>query len=142
VAVVPNAAVRERLAAAVTDLVPKINVLGHVAAVAAYREGDAWLQALLQYLEANRDFLVTEVPRRLPGVTLAAAEATYLAWLDCRGTGIADPFTFFLERAKVALNDGRLFGPGGDGFVRLNFGAPRSLIAEGLQRMARALATR
>jgi cystathionine beta-lyase len=144
VAVVPNAAVRERLAAAVTDLVPKINVLGHVAAVAAYREGDAWLQALLQYLEANRDFLVTEVPRRLPGVTLAAAEATYLAWLDCREARIpgGDPYTFFLERAKVALNDGRLFGPGGDGFVRLNFGAPRWLLADGLERMARALATR
>src|SRR6267142_1705860 len=123
-------------------LSPEINVLGHVAAVAAYREGDAWLQALLQYLEANRDFLVTEVPRRLPGVTLAAAEATYLAWLDCREARIpgGDPFTFFLERAKVALNDGRLFGPGGDGFVRLNFGVPRSLLAEGLQRMARALA--
>jgi len=144
VAIVPDATVRERLTAAVADLVPKINVLGHVAAVAAYREGDAWLQALLQYLEANRDFLVTEVPRRLPGVTLAAAEATYLAWLDCREARIpgGDPFTFFLERAKVALNDGRLFGPGGDGFVRLNFGVPRSLLAEGLQRMARALATR
>jgi cystathionine beta-lyase len=144
VAIVPNAAVRERLAAAVTDLVPKINVLGHVAAVAAYREGDAWLQALLQYLEANRDFLVKEVPRRLPGMTLAAAEATYLAWLDCREARIpgGDPFTFFLDRAKVALNDGRLFGPGGDGFVRLNFGAPRSLLADGLERMARALATR
>src|SRR6266481_6689084 len=74
-------------------------------------------------------------------VTLAAAEATYLAWLDCREARIpgGDPFTFFLERAKVALNDGRLFGPGGDGFVRLNFGVPRSLLAEGLQRMARAL---
>ena len=85
VAIVPNAAVRERLAAAVADLVPKINVLGHTAAVAAYREGDAWLEALLHYLEANRDFLLKEVPRRLPGVTLAPAEATYLAWLDCRG---------------------------------------------------------
>jgi cysteine-S-conjugate beta-lyase len=142
VAIVPNAAVRDRLTAAVADLVPKINVLGHAAAVAAYREGDAWLEALLGYLESNRDFLLKEVPRRLPGVTLAAPEATYLAWLDCRGARIpgGDPFTFFLERAKVALNDGRLFGPGGDGFVRLNFGCPRALLAEGLDRMARALA--
>src|SRR5206468_3987243 len=85
---------------------------GMAAAVAAYREGDAWLQALLPYLEANRDFLVTEVPRRLPGMTLAAAEATYLAWLDCREARIpgGDPFTFFLDRATVALIDGRLFG--------------------------------
>jgi cysteine-S-conjugate beta-lyase len=139
VAIVPNAAVRDRLTAAVADLVPKINVLGHAAAVAAYREGDAWLEALLGYLESNRDFLLKEVPRRLPGVTLAAPEATYLAWLDCRGTGLADPYTVFLERAKVALNDGRLFGSGGEGFVRLNFGCPRALLSEALTRMQQAL---
>src|SRR5499426_2929425 len=75
VAIVPNASLRERLAAAVGDLVPKINVLGHAAAVAAYRDGDAWLEALLGYLEGNRDFLTKEVPRRLPGVTLAPTEA-------------------------------------------------------------------
>jgi cystathionine beta-lyase len=142
VAIVPNATLRERLTAAVADLVPKINVLGHAAAVAAYRDGDAWLEALLAYLEANRDFLLKEVPRRMPGVTLAAPEATYLAWLDCRRAAIPgdDPYTFFLERARVALNDGRLFGPGGEGFVRLNFACPRTLLAEGIDRMARALA--
>jgi len=142
VAIVPNASLRDRLTAAVADLVPKINVLGHAAAVAAYRNGDTWLEALLSYLEGNRDFLAKEVPRRLPGVTLAPPEATYLAWLDCRGARIpgGDPYTFFLERAKVALNDGRLFGPGGEGFVRLNFGCPRALLAEGLERMAKALA--
>lgn len=140
VAVVPNAALRERLTAAVSDLVPKINVLGHTAAVAAYREGNDWLDALLRYLEANRDFLVREVAAQLPGVRVTAPEATYLAWLDCRETGLADPSTFFLEHAKVALNDGKAFGPGGDGFVRLNFGCPRALLADGLARMRAALA--
>ena len=141
VAIVPNAAVRERLAAAVNDLVPKVNVLGHAAAVAAYREGDDWLEALLRYLAANRDFLVDAIARRLPGVRVAPAEATYLAWLDCRGVAPIrdDPYTFFLEHARVALHDGRNFGPGGQGFVRLNFGCPRALLAEGLERMARAL---
>ena len=139
VAVVPNAGLRERLAAAASDLVPKINVLGHAAAVAAYREGDPWLQALLRYLEDNRDFLAREVSRRLPGVRMGVPEATYLAWLDCRETGLADPYTFFLEHAKVALNDGKAFGPGGEGFVRLNFGCPRALLAEALVRMANAL---
>ena len=142
VAIVPNAALRERLTAAVNDLVPKINVLGHAAAVAAYRDADDWLGALLAYLAANRDFLVAEIRRRLPGVTVTPAEATYLAWLDCRGARAAvgdDPYTFFLERARVALNDGRLFGPGGEGFVRLNFGCPRARLAEAVDRMARAL---
>src|SRR5215813_2899605 len=141
VAIVPNATLRDRLTAAVADLVPKINVLGHAAAVAAYRDGDAWLEALLDYLEDNREVLVRELPRRLPGVRIAAPEATYLAWLDCRDARIpgGDPHTFFLERAKVALNDGRLFGSGGEGFVRLNFGCPRALLIEGLHRMAQAL---
>jgi cystathionine beta-lyase len=142
IGIVPNPALRERLTAAVADLVPKINVLGHTAAVAAYRDGDSWLEALLHYLEGNRDFLLAELPRRLPGVTMARPEATYLAWLDCRAARIpgGDPYTFFLERAKVALNDGKLFGSGGDGFVRLNFACPRPLLTEGLDRMARALA--
>ncbi|HEX5816237.1 MAG TPA: aminotransferase class I/II-fold pyridoxal phosphate-dependent enzyme, partial [Methylomirabilota bacterium] len=142
VAVVPNAALRARLAAAVSDLVPKINVLGHTAAVAAYREGDDWLEALLRYLQANRDFLVREVAARLPGVRVTPPEATYLAWLDCRETGLADPYAFFLSEAKVALNDGTSFGPGGEGFVRLNFGCPRALLADALGRMAGALAAR
>jgi cystathionine beta-lyase len=140
VAIVPNPKLRERLTTAMGDLMSKPNVLGHTAAVAAYREGDAWLEALLAYLAANRDFVVAEVRRRLPGVRVAPAEATYLAWLDCRGAGpaAADPCTFFLERARVALNDGKAFGPGGEGFVRLNFGCPRALLTEALERMARA----
>ncbi|MFI5328978.1 MAG: putative C-S lyase, partial [Candidatus Rokuibacteriota bacterium] len=109
---------------------------------AAYRDGDAWLGELLRYLEANRDYLADYVGRHLPGVTMTPPEGTYLAWLDCRGASVAaaDPFTFFLERAKVAFNDGALFGPGGQGFVRLNFGSPRSILTEGLERMRRALA--
>ena len=142
VAVVPSATLRERLTAAASDLVPKINVLGHTAAVAAYREGDEWLQALLRYLEDTRDFLAREVTRRLPGVRMGLPDATYLAWLDCRETGVADPYTFFLEQGKVALNDGKTFGPGGEGFVRLNFGCPRPLLADGLARMAAALERR
>ena len=142
VAIVPNAALRERLTTAMGDLMSKPNVLGHTAAVAAYREGDAWLEALLRYLAANRDFLADYVRTKLPGVAISPVEGTYLAWLDCRAARIpgGDPFTFFLERAKVALNDGRLFGPGAEGFVRLNFGCPRALLAEGLERMRSALA--
>jgi|SRR6266850_113298 len=142
VAIVPNPALRERLTTTMGDLMSKPNILGHTAAVAAYREGDEWLEALLRYLAANRDFVGDYVRTKLPGVTVAPAEATYLAWLDCRGARIAggDPHTFFLERARVALNDGRLFGSGGEGFVRLNFGCPRSLLIEGLERMRSALA--
>jgi cystathionine beta-lyase len=68
-------------------------------------------------------------------------EATYLAWLDCRASAAAaDPHRFFLDRARVALNPGPDFGPPGAGFVRLNFGCPRSTLEEGLARMATSLA--
>jgi cystathionine beta-lyase len=143
VAVIPEASLRERFLAARGDYVQaQVNIMGYAAALAAYRDGDAWLGELLRYLEANRDFLADYVRRHLPGVTVTPPEGTYLAWLDCRGAGpaAADPFTFFLERAKVALNDGALFGRGGQGFVRLNFGSPRALLTEGLERMRRALA--
>jgi len=143
VAVIPNAPLRERFMAARGDYVQaSVNILGYVAALAAYRDGQEWLDELLRYLEANRTFLADYVRRHLPGITMTPLEGTYLAWLDCRSAGpaAADPFTFFLERAKVALNDGALFGRGGQGFVRLNFGSPRSLLIEGLERMRRALA--
>jgi cystathionine beta-lyase len=116
--------------------------MGYTAMVAAYRDGGPWHEALLRYLEANRDYLADYVSRHLSGVTMAKPEGTYLAWLDCRPAGIADPFAFFLEKAKVAFNDGKLFGAPGDGFVRLNFGTPRVLLTEGLERMRRALVAR
>ena len=141
-AVIPNAALRERFAAARADMVYGVNILGYTAALAAYRGGGPWLAELLRYLEANRDFLVDYVRRHLRGVAVAAPEATYLAWLDCRESGIpdGDPFTFFLETARVALNDGTAFGRSGQGFVRLNFGCPRTILTEGLDRMRAALA--
>ena len=141
VAIITNAALREKFVAARVDLVSTVNVLGYTAAFAAYRDGQAWLDELLPYLEANRNFAVEYVRTRLPGVTVATPEATYLAWLDCRGSRAAgaDPFTFFLEKARVALTDGLLFGPGGEGFVRLNFGCPRPRLAEALERMREAL---
>jgi cystathionine beta-lyase len=142
VAVIPNAALRERFVAARVDMVQAVNILGYTAALAAYRDGQPWLDELLRYLEANRDFLVRYVRSHLAGLRMAAPEATYLAWLDCRAAGLpgADPYTFFLERARVALSDGLTFGPGGAGFVRLNFGSPRSMLEQALDRMRQALA--
>ena len=141
VAVIPDATLRERFVAQKMDLVHGLNVFGFAAALAAYRDGQPWLDELLRYLEANRDFVHEFVRAHLPGVTMSPPEATYLAWLDCRRAGPAavDPWTFFLERARVALNDGATFGAGGKGFVRLNFASPRAQVREGLERMAAAL---
>jgi cystathionine beta-lyase len=120
--------------------VPSMNIMGQVAALAAYKEGEEWLDQVLGYLKDNRDFLSRTIRDQLPGVGMTRMEATYLAWLDCRGSGISGkPFDFFLKEAKVALNDGVEFGRGGERFVRLNFACPRKTLTEALDRMAAAL---
>lgn len=141
-AIIQNPELRRRFQQALRGIVPDANVLGLTAALAAYQHGGAWLRDLLDYLAANRAFLVDAIDRTLPGLRTTVPDATYLAWLDCRETKIAgNPHRFFLERAGVALNDGATFGPGGAGFVRLNFGCARATLAEALERMGTALAT-
>lgn len=121
-------------------LIPGVNIMGHVAALAAYKDGQDWLDKVLIYLKGNRDFLSRYVEDKLPGVRMTRMEATYLAWLDCRNAGIpGNPYDYFLREAKVALNDGIEFGRGGEGFVRLNFACPRKTLTEALERMSRAL---
>jgi cysteine-S-conjugate beta-lyase len=140
VAIIQDAELRKCYLQACQGLVHGINVLGQVAGLAAYKEGQPWLDEMLVYLRGNRDYLVDFVNHELPGVSMASPEGTYLAWLDCRQAAVAgDPFKFFLEKARVGLNDGKDFGRGGEGFVRLNFGCPRSMLTEALQQMKKAL---
>lgn len=139
-AVVTNPLLRKRLAHAAFGTLPHVNGLALVAAQAAYTACDDWLEALRVYLAANRDFLLSFVRAEMPGVCVCAPEATYLAWLDCRRVlDDQSPHTFFLKQARVALNDGASFGPGGTGWVRLNFGCPRSQLVAALERMRDAL---
>jgi cystathionine beta-lyase len=139
-AIIQHPELRRRCKQALRGIVPDVNILGLTAARAAYQHGGDWLRALLPYLAANRDYVADFVTRHLPGVRVTVPEATYLAWLDCREGGISgNPHEFFLQQAGVALNDGATFGPGGEGFVRLNFACPRTLLAEGLERMRAAL---
>ena len=138
-AIIQNPELRQRFKHAMRGIVPDVNLLALTAALAAYQHGDAWLRELLVYLAGNRDYLLDYVDRHLPGIRATAPEATYLAWLDCRKSGIAgNPHQFFLNHAEVALNDGATFGPGGEGFVRLNFGCPRMTLMAGLERMQHA----
>jgi len=140
VAIVQNPELREKMKATHSGLVNGANILGYTAALAAYRDGRPWLEEVLRYLEANRDFLLQYVKTHLPGIEMGRPEGTYLAWLDCREADIpGNPQRFFLAHARVALNDGALFGQGGEGFVRLNFGCPRSTLADALDRMREAL---
>jgi cystathionine beta-lyase len=117
-----------------------LNGPGLLATEAAWRHGQPWLDAVVATLRRNREVVANTVRERLPGVGFHPPEATYLAWLDCRSLGLADPHAFFLEKARVGLSNGRSFGTGGEGFVRLNFATSLALLEEILDRMARALA--
>jgi len=141
-AIVKSPQLRQKIQKASAGIVPHANLLGYVAAIAAYSECDQWLTELCAYLTANRDFLVQFVKEQLPTLRTTVPEATYLAWLDWRDAGIeGNCQKFFLEKARVGLNDGAVFGPGGEGFVRLNFGCTRATLAQGLEQMKQALAT-
>ena len=117
-------------------------ILGTEAAIAAWTRSQIWLEEMVGYLERNRDFLIDFVRRELPDVRVQAPQATYLAWLDCRHLELQpDPWTFFLETARVALSKGEEFaGPGGH--LRLNFGTSRAILTEILERMATAASGR
>ncbi len=138
-AIIQNATLRRRFMTSHKGLLGWVNLMGLTAGIAAYKEGGEWLEQLLVYLQANRDFVYETVRRELPGISMGLPEGTYLAWLDCRELPVEDPYDFFLEEAKVALNNGKTFGKGGEGFVRLNFGCPRSTLNLALNRMKEAL---
>jgi len=141
VGVIQDHDLRNRFSQAREGLVPSVNAFGFVAALAAYQDGAEWLEELLAYLQANRDYLRDYVETRLPGIKCKQVEGTFLAWLDCRDLNIPgnNPQRFFLESARVALNDGAKFGVGGQQFVRLNFGCPRATLTQALERMHRVL---
>jgi cysteine-S-conjugate beta-lyase len=137
-AVISDPSRRRDFCQAMEGIVPHVNLFGYTAAQAAYESGGPWLDALLAYLRDNRDLVESEVGAT-PGLSVAHVQATYLAWIDARDSGLPDPVRDF-ERAGVGLSDGAEFGA--PGFVRLNFGCSRSLLAEGLARMRAALQTR
>jgi cystathionine beta-lyase len=142
-AIIQNEALRKRFLDARKGLVPWVNMMGMAAAEAAYRHGQDWLEQVMDYLQANRNYLYDYVQEELPELRMGMPEGTYLAWLDCRQAGIpGNPQKFFLEKGRVAFNDGEDFGPGGQGFVRLNFACPRASLKEGLKRIKKALEQR
>lgn len=139
-AIIPNPELRKQYQQGKKGLAGWVNTLGLIAAEAAYAEGHDWLQQLLVYLEGNRDFLAGYIRNHMPGIEMAKPQGTYLAWLDCRKLELpGGPYKFFLEQARVALNDGATFGPGGDGFIRLNFACSRSTLEQALNQMRQAI---
>jgi cystathionine beta-lyase len=118
-------------------------VTGVDATVAAWDDGQPWLDEILAQLEANRDWLAQTIAADLPGVTMRVPEATYLAWLDCRALELPGcAGQFFLNHARVGLNFGETFGARYAGFARLNFATPAPVLRQIVTRMAEAVRAR
>jgi cystathionine beta-lyase len=119
------------------------NIFGIVACEAAYKYGEEWLDQLMEYLEANANYLMEFCKERIPQIRPISPEGTYLMWLDCKKMGLDDNDLkrFMIETARVGLNHGPDFGPGGSGFQRINIACPRATLKEGLERIAAAVNT-
>jgi cystathionine beta-lyase len=140
-AVAGSDSMRSALARLPKDLPDRVGHLGVLATQAAYAEGEDWLDDLLPYLDENRRTLQALLADHLPLVRYEPGAASYLAWLDCRASGLgSDPAAHFLTHGRVALTPGQLFGTSGQGFARLNFATSRPLLTETVTRLAHAAA--
>ncbi len=138
-AIIPNKDLRDDMMHSGAWATMGSNILGYAAALAAYRDSNGWLAELMAYLGENRDLVTTYVREQMPGISVVPSEGTYLAWLDCSGTGIEGKLSrFFYDNAKMVVGGGEGYGAEGH-FVRLNYGCPRPMLEEGLRRMAAAL---
>lgn len=136
VAIIENPELRDAYGKILWSFSSGVSLLSQVGGMAAYKYGGEWLRQLNEYLEENRDFLYDSIRREIPEVRQTKIEATFLAWLDFSNTKIADkPQQFFLENAKVALNDGKTFGSEYGSFVRLNFGTSRARLSQALDQI-------
>lgn len=136
--IVPEAEQRAALADVFNSLhVSASNPFSVAAFAAAYNEGEAWLDALMCYLDETRSFVAAYLAEHLPQIRLIWPEGTYLLWLDCRQLGLDDAALkrFFVELAKVGMSPGTVFGDGGSGFMRLNIGAPRAVVRQALEQI-------
>ncbi|MGG3468108.1 PatB family C-S lyase [Neobacillus pocheonensis] len=118
-----------------------LNTFGIIGMEAAYREGENWLDELIDYLQDNKEYTIQYLTEHFPQITCIDSEGTYLLWLDCRGLGLSDKDlrNLLIQKGKLALEPGPKFGHGGEGFVRINIACPMDDLIEGLNRFKNAL---
>ncbi len=142
VVIIPNEELRAKFKKTLGGYdLDSLNTFGLVALESAYRHGAEWLDQLLVYLQENLRFLQEYLGEHAPQLTVIQPEGTYLVWVDCRALGLdaKELEQFMLKQAKVAVNQGYTFGPGGEGFVRLNIACSRKLLETGLERIVKAV---
>ncbi|MGY0692760.1 MalY/PatB family protein [Virgibacillus sp. FSP13] len=143
--IIPNTNIRVKFENAINAFAMAApSYFGVVALESAYRYGEEWLNQLLDYLQGNVHYLTDFINENLPKVKVIQPEGTYLAWLDFRELDLnrQELNKMVLEEAHIGFDDGPIFGTGGEGFMRLNFAAPRSVLEQGLQQLKQALNSR
>ena len=112
-----------------------------IATIAAFRKGEEWRKQMLEYVEGNIDFLTGYCRENMPKIKPLRPQASFLVWLDCRSLGLDHDqlIDLFINKAGLALNDGEMFNPGGQGFMRLNVGTPREILKSALERLHKAI---
>ncbi|MCW5694381.1 MAG: pyridoxal phosphate-dependent aminotransferase [Pseudolabrys sp.] len=141
--VTSNPALRKKIDARVAAAnLTSLASFGMIATEAAWRTGEAWLDALLVYLEGNRDLFDTAIEKAAPGARSMRLDATYLAWVDFAGTGLKadDVADRVAKRARIFASPGPQFGPGGENWLRFNLATPRPILSEALSRLDEAFA--
>ena len=120
-----------------------VNIFGHIATVAAYTHGAAYVDAMMQHLTENVEILCREL-ETIPQINMMKPEGTYLMWLDCRALGLKNDelVAFFANEAGVSMNGGTFFGPEGDGFVRMNIACPHATVCQAMQQIRSAVEKR
>ena len=139
--IISNSEIRKRFKEVIESLhLGMGNLFGMEASIAAYNHGEEWLDALLDYIQGNMNYARTFLKENLPEIGWTPIEATYLLWLDFRKTGMDDKelHDFMIHKARIGGNDGTLYGPGGEGFQRLNVACPRSVVKEAFSRIYNA----
>ena len=142
---VSNASMRRRIKQEMSRAgYSQVNVMGLVVCKAAYAQGEEWLEELKTYLTGNLDFVRSFISAHMPEIRLVEPEGTYLIWLDCRALGLNDKALdeLVIQRAKLWLDGGHMFGRGGSGFQRVNIACPRSLLEQAMEQLAAAVASR
>jgi cystathionine beta-lyase len=140
--IIPNHVLRKYFNRKIESLhIGNGNIIGTVASIAAYSEGEEWLMALLEYLDKNTEYVMNYCAELIPEIIPVRPEATYMMWLDCRKLGMngKELQEFFVCKAGVGLNEGSAFGPGGEGFMRINIGTTRQIVARAMEQIKKAV---
>ena len=141
-AIVPNQQLRSRFFGYMEgNELNQPNIFSALATIAAFDNGEGWREQMISYIEANIEYTIDYCKQQIPQIVARRPEASFLVWLDCRGLNLSqrELNSLFVDRAKLALNEGAMFGEQGSGFMRLNVGTPRATLHKALEQLRAAV---